>query len=276
MLMITKQTSDRPRPYWHVDAKWIAGIILFVALSACLLLYNLANLTERDHAVNISATIVASLFSPKGLDDTSGLKEFRAQVAKMPGTTVAPIEQFPSIRISKHDALTLGPRDLKIALFSQITGPIYDLGLKDAAKQFTANPADQQKFINQAQLLGILTKSTHDILQGLFVMSMIATVLLFGVLVLFSAGWGRLVSPGVALVSVSPVGTLASLILLHPPTGSGSLTSTLPSNVVEDIGTSLSHSYMYAFCLGVALLVAALAGKIISAIFHRSKAPATA
>lgn len=274
--MLTKQISNRPRPYWHVDAKWIAGILLFVNLGACLLLYNLASLTERDHAVNISATIVASLFSPKGLDDASGLKEFRAQAAKMPGTTIAPIEQFPSIRISKHDALTLGPRDLKIALFSQITGPIYDLGLKEAAKQFTSSPADQQKFINQAQILGILTKNTHDILQRLFLISSVATVVLFGILVLFSAGWGRLVSPGVVLVSVSPVGTLASLILLHPPTGDGSLTSTLPSNIVEDVGASLSHSYMYAMILGFVLLAFALVGKIASSVLHRPNASTAA
>src|SRR5262249_44550856 len=153
-----------------------------------LLLYNLANLTERDHAVNISATIVASLLSPEGLDDASGLQEFRAQVAATPGTTVAPIKQFPTIRISKHDALTLGPRDLKIALFSQITGPIYDLGLENAAKQFTPKPADQEKFVNQAQALSILTKSTHETLQHVFQMTAIASVFLMALLVFFSAG----------------------------------------------------------------------------------------
>lgn len=271
LLMVTTQKPRRPRPYWYIDAKWVAGLLLFSSLSACLLLYNLSALTERDKAVPISATIVATLFSPKGLDDASGLKKFRKQVASMPGTTVAPIKQFPSITISKHDALTLGPADLKIALFSQITGPIYDLGLKTAAKQLTPKPADQQEFVSQAQLLGILTKQTHTLLQVLFLGAAIASVVFTALLVFFSAGWGRLASPGIVLLAISPVATLASLFLLHPPTNGYTAGIAMPRNIAEDIGGTLSQSYGYATLLGILLLGTAFAGKVVSALMRQSQ-----
>ncbi len=270
--MLINKTLSKPRPYWHVDAKWVAGILLFLSLGACLLLYNLSALTERDEAVNISATVVASLFSPKGLNDDNGLREFRQQAAKMPGTTIVPIQQFPSIKISKHDALTLNAADLKIAIFSQITGPIYDLGLDDAAKQFTPKPSDQQNFIQQAQLLGILTKQTHTLLQVLFLGSVAVSVVLAALLVLFSAGWGRLVSPGVVLLAISPIGSLAGLLLLHPPSDGSSPLAALPTKVVQDIGNTLSHSYAYATILGITLLAVAFVGKVVTSLMRQSRA----
>lgn len=271
MLMLTQEQTPHVRPYWHVDVKWIAGIVAFLVLSICLLLYNLAVLTQRDNAVTISATVVASLFSPKGLDDTSGLKDFREQVVKMPGDMVAPIQQFPSIKISKHDALTLSAADLKIALFSQVTGPIYDLGLPAAARQFTANTADQQKFINQAQLLGLLTKGTHDTVQHLFILALVVSAVFMIIVIFFSTGWGRLVSPGIILLLLSPIGSLAALILLNPPDRSDSLTAAIPGHIGQAVGTSLSHSYIGAMLLGLILIVAALIGKIITVILHHSK-----
>jgi hypothetical protein len=268
--MVNEQKTQHPRPYWHLDAKWIAGILLFFSLGACLLLYNLSALTERRQAVTLSAAVVANLFSPKGLDDTNGLNEFRQQVAKMPGTTVSPIPQFSSIKLSKHDALTLSPADLKIAIFSQITGPIYDIGLEAAAKQFTPNPAEQQQFVKQAAPLGILTTSTHTLIQSLFVASLCTSVILAAFLIFFSAKWGRLVSPGIVLLAISPIGTLASLLLLHPPAGAGLFGASVPTSVTQSVGGTLGHSYPYATALGVALLVAAFIGKIITSVTRQS------
>jgi len=260
-----------PRPYWHVDAKWIAGILLFISLGASLLLFNLWSLTERDRAVNLSAVVVANLLSKNGLNDASGLRQFRTMVSHTKGNTIAPISEFPSVKISKHDALTLDAAQLKIALFSQITGPIYDLGLEAAAKQFTSDPARQQQFIQQASTLGVLTKSTHELLMNLMVASMIISVLLLVAVVYFSAGWGRLASPGFIFLTASPFGSVTGLILLLTSTGSGSLQSILPASTAQDIGGLLSRSYALAFVAGIVLLVTAFIGKVISMLVHQSR-----
>lgn len=251
-----------PRPYWHVDLKWIFGLMAVVALGAALLFFNLSNLTERDRAIKLSATIVASLFSKEGLDDSSGLAEFRQKAQSSPDETVTPIDQFPWLKISKEEALTLSPRDLRIAIFSQMTTPIYDKGLKGAAAQITQDPAEQEKFTQQASLLGVFTHSTHETLQRVFYVSAAAAIVLIVMAIYFSAGLGRLVTPGVLLLATSPLGTFAGLLLLHPPKDGESPFAKLPPGVAIEIGNSLSQSCAMASLLGLLLLALALVLKI--------------
>lgn len=252
--------------------KWLGGIGFFFALSATLLLFNLSSLTERDKAVNVSATIVASLFSREGLDDEKGLQELRAKAASLPGDTIAPIPQFSFITISKQDLEHLNARDLRIKIFSQLTAPIYDKGLDKAAASFTSNPADQEKFRNDAFALGAFTKTTHDALHAGLIIALIAAILTAAELIYFSAGWGRLVSPGIVLLLASPVGTIFSLFLLHPPTDGTSPVAKIPASVTQTVGDTLAHSYLLAAILGGSLLASALIGKITTNILRRRSA----
>lgn len=269
--MATQPKTERARPYWHVDLKWVFGLLTLVTLGSSLLLFNLAALTERDRATTLSATIVAGLFSKDGLDDAKGIDEFRLKAAATPGDKVTPIEQFPWLSISKHDAMTLGPKDLRIAIFRQLTEPIYDKGLKGAAADMTKDPAEQQKFAQQASLLGVFTKSTHEALKIGLLWSTVLTIIFMSTMILFSAGWGRLVSPGILLLAVSPLGAIAGLLLLHPPTdGDGPLTA-LPPSVATEIGNGLSHSYLVAIVVGIILLSMALVGKIIQKLLRSRK-----
>lgn len=246
-----------------MDLKWIFGLSALFALGAALLLFNLSALTERDRAIEVSATVVASLFSKEGLDDASGLEEFRQMAAAAPGDSFTPIEQFPNIQISKNDALTLSPRDLRIAIFSQLTAPIYDKGLQGAAVEITQDPAEQEKFTREATLLGVFTKSTHEILQRLFYVSAILAIICIAAATYFSAGLGRFVTPGILLLATSPVGAVAGLLLLNPPQDGDSPFAALPPSIAQEVGKSLSQSYTIAALLGILLLVTALVLKII-------------
>ncbi|HJQ08106.1 MAG TPA: hypothetical protein VJ836_01340 [Candidatus Saccharimonadales bacterium] len=267
--MILHPPAKPVRPYWHVDLKWICGILLFFVLGAALLLYNLNSLTERDRAVTLSATIVASLFSKDGLDDEKSVAEFRQKAAATPGEMVAPIEQFPWLTVSKQEVATLSPRELRLAIFSKITGPIYDKGLKGAAAQFTNDPAEQEKFAKDAALLGVLTKTTHQAVQRAFIVTAILALLLMAAVIYFSAGWGRAVSPAALLLAVSPLGALAGLLLLHPPSDGNAPLAALPSSIAQEIGGSLSRSYLVAAILGVILLLTALASKLTPKFLRR-------
>jgi len=261
----------KSRPYWHVDLKWIAGIGLFTALSAALLLYNLSAISERERAVKISSTVVASLFSRDGLDDEKGLEALKQNAALLPGDSVAPIEQFPFITISKTDLATMSAHDLRLKIFSQITGPIYDKGVEGAAETFTSDPDEQKKFSQQASVLTLLTSQTHRVLRMAFIAAVILAVIELAALIFYSAGWGRLVSPAIVFLLASPVGAVAGLLLSHPSAdGDGPLLA-LPVVVVRDVGSLLSGSYVMVAIAGASLLFIALVGKIVQKIVQRPK-----
>src|SRR5690242_6160959 len=98
MLMATStiSASKQMRPYWHIDAKWVFGILLCMSLGACLLVYNISTLTSKDQAVPLSAGIVASLFSKNGINDPNGLDELKQQAAALPDNAIlTPLSQFP-------------------------------------------------------------------------------------------------------------------------------------------------------------------------------------
>jgi len=269
--MIIKKLFPERRPYWHVDLKWVFGILFFFALGAALLLYNLAAITERERATTMSATIIASLFSKNGLDDDKDIIEFRQKAASIPGDIITPVEQFPWLKISKTDLMTKSPREIRIAIFRNLTDPIYDKGLVGASAEFSADPAAQKQFQKDATLLGVFTKATHETFQAAFMWAAIAAGVLLVLVTYFSHGWGRLVSPGVVLLMSSPLGSFLGLMLLHPPTDGGSPFAALPQSVAQEIGTSLNQSYFNATLLGVALFVIAGIGKIVQTIVRRSK-----
>lgn len=267
--MSEKSTAKKPRPYWHVDMKWVSGLLLFVSLGSALLLYNLSALTERERATTISATIIAGLFSREGLDSEEGLNELRAKAALLPGDTIAPIPQFPWMQVSKQDIKTKSPRELRITLFKQLTEPIYDKGIAGAAKQFTSNPADQKKFAGDAALLGGFTKQAHDALNTAFLYAAIVSVILMAAFVYFSAGWGRLANPGALLLSVAPLGTVIGLLLTNPPSDGDSPFAAVPVNIAREVGSSFNGSYLAVAVTGIVLLVLAAIGKIVQTILRR-------
>lgn len=261
----------KARPYWHVDLKWICSIGAFFALAVTLLFVNLAALTERERAVTLSATVVASLFSPNGLDDETGVEEFRQMAATMPGDTVVPIEQYPWLQISKQDITTLSPRELRIKIFRQLTEPIYDKGLAGAARQFSADPVEQQKFQKDAAALGVLTKTTHDATRQVAIVAGVITLIFLAGAVIFSAGWGRLVTSGVIALLVGPLGAVVGLLLKYPPQDGDAPLAKLSPEISSQLSATLLTSYGVVCVVGVGLLVSAGVGKLALRIIRHSR-----
>lgn len=262
--------KNHARPYWHVDAKWICAILALFALGLALVFYTLSTVTKRDFAVRTSATVIANLFSREGLDSDEGLKELRKQARNTPGDTVTPIEQFPEMTISKEDIQTLEPRELRIKLFSQLTGTVYDKGLDGAADEFTDNPKDREEFINQASVLGVFTESTHQSIKKIFwITAIVAAIFLAGV-IYFSAGWGRLVSPGLLLILIGIPGSIIGLFIANMSGENGGPLADFPQ-IRQDLSDSFNQSYLRLAMLGVFLLIAALVGKIVQSVKHKNK-----
>ena len=248
-------TIHHPRPYWHVDAKWIVGILLVISLGIALFAFSLSRVTERDTAVQFSANVVANLFSREGLDNENDVEELRQQALRLPGNEITPLEQFPGITLTKEDLRTLSAKELKLKLFSQLTGTIYDNGLEEAAAKFTNDPDEQDNFVKQAAVLGVLTEATHDAVQTAFTLTLIISLVLLAALVFFSAGWGRLVSPGVVLLFVSLPFVPFSIAISNIPESGDTPFAALPSTILQH--------YQFVALLGAGLLLAALVGKSV-------------
>lgn len=271
--MINEMKEAVAKPYWHVDAKWVSGICLFVLLTATLALFFLTKVTARDNAVGLSSLALATVFSrDEGLDGTTSINDLKKKVADQPGDQIHPIPEIPLLVISRHDLETLSPRELRLKIFRQLVEPVYDEGIEGAAQKFTNDPAAQQKLIHDASLLRFLTKSFHDKLATVFLVTLVLTVLLLAAFVYFSFGWGKLGNPGLLFFIVGLPGAFAGLLMSYPPKdGDGGPFRYIPPDVGTQLGDHLTWTYGVITAVGLLLIVIALIGSIVSR--HRRKNP---
>lgn len=252
------------RPYWHVDAKWIFGILFSLSLIACLLLSVASVLTSKDRAPEIVASVIGMNFIRDGSID---IKEAEKKIDQA-GGAIHPIPYMQSVVITKAD-LKLTPNEISLKVFLPLTKIIYDKGVEGAADQFTKTEKQREQFINQASLLRLFTSSTHLALQLPLTIFYILSVLFAAAVAYFSAGWGRLSNLGLLLFFISLPGTVFSLLLLNPPhDGKGSFSS-LPPILTHDIGSALGQYFVFVTWAGAIMLIAALVGKIVTTIRNR-------
>lgn len=256
----------KPRPYWHVDAKWITGILLILLLATTLLLFVLSKITNRENAVELGSLALATAFSrEEGLDGTASIEEFKKEAANQVGDQLHPLPDIQAVVISRQDLETLSPREIRLKIFRQIVEPLYDKGVEGAAQQFTNDPAAQEKLANDASLLRVFTKSFHDRISSLLLLSVFITLVLLAGFIYFSFGWGRLGNPGALLFIVGLPGALVGLLMANPPTdGDGGPFKYIPAELGERIGSHLQLTYGSVAVVGFVLMLIALVGSVVS------------
>ncbi|HLG91187.1 MAG TPA: hypothetical protein VI336_03470 [Candidatus Saccharimonadales bacterium] len=257
-----------PRPYWHVDAKWICGILLVFTLSATLILLSLVKLTEQERAPTVGALIIGMGFIRGNTVDTEEAREALAEA----GGVIQPIPNVPSIKITEAD-LALTPSQISIKVFKPITESIYNNGIEATADKFGATAEQKAKFIKDAALFNIFTKDTHQTLKKFFNIFAVLSLLLAAGVVYFSTRWGRLSNLGSLILLVSLPGTLIALLLKSPPKDGNGGFGSLSPELTEQIGQAVSAAYTKVTLLGLLLLAAALLGRIYSA-FRKHPKPA--
>src|SRR5438105_2500943 len=125
------KVSSTVRPYWHVDAKWICGILLLLALSASLVLATATKITNQQRGPDIAALIVGKGFI-RG--DSINTEEAKAELAKN-GGVIHPLPIMPSVAITAAD-LNLSPQDISLKVFRPLTQEIYQNGIEATAAKF--------------------------------------------------------------------------------------------------------------------------------------------
>ena len=116
--------SDTPRPYWHVDLKWIFGISAAFFLTSSLTLFTLSTLTSEKVAIPVASYVVASQFSRDGLDDPKDIEAAKSKFLKTKDNVFYPLDD-KNIRITRDELETLSPREIRLKIFRQVVEPFY-------------------------------------------------------------------------------------------------------------------------------------------------------
>jgi len=271
--MNSEESGQPLKPYWHVDAKWIFGLLFGIIAAAAFALIFLYQISVKEAALNIASPIVASLFSPKGLDDDSDFAKATEIINLSPDHKLVP---FPGIDISiTQEDLVLTPRQIRLKLFSQLVEKSYE-------------NEGQLSIDGQMQSTGglfIFSKKFHDmIFMPMIVCTSISLVFLF-LHGFFSFGYGKLLNPANGLISFSVplllITYLSNKLFLEKPFDISILEGRASSAVIKyalhetlpEINKILSKDLLFICYVGLGLIILSIVLKIINVILRSSKTP---
>lgn len=259
--------SWRPsRPYWHVDAKWVAGLLLFLLLGPTLAVYSLVKVTEEQPAVDALSMTLATAFSRNGLDDETEIASMRENLRASPGQVLRPI---PGLRIlvREQDLTGLSPRQIRLGFFRQLAELLYRDG-SDGLAGLADDPEMRMNLSQGLGPLGLVNAQSHGSLQRLLTPLGVACLVLLVPLIFFSYRFGRLFSPGLVLFAASlPWAAFfgfVALALRNPPQPASTGTSTLEmagaidGGALPPLARIVASGYATAALVGLALMVLAV------------------
>jgi hypothetical protein len=269
--------SPALRPYWHVDAKWITGILLLFLLNATFLIFILVQITAAKQGIEILTAILASSFSREGLDQEVDIEIMHQKIAESPDGSWKPIQGL-NIVVREQDIAGLSPREIRLWFFRQLAEPIYYGGQQGLANLST-DPEMQKNMEGGIGPLGFINAETHSKLNNVLIVLGLISLTFLGLLVYFSYRFGRLVSPGCVIFLAAVPG----LILFsgvrgwleqagqnpNPETEVTTVTlytqmaTRLAVDVLPNIVQKALQIYLLLTFLGLGLMLAALIGTLI-------------
>jgi hypothetical protein len=150
--------------------------------------------------------------------------------------------------------------------------PLYTEGVRGVAQKFTPVQSGQAALQKQLAGLDLLTQKSHNSLGLLIgIVAIILTILFFGS-VYFSAGLGRLVTPGLILIWAALPGALFFFTISQGKASSGPKLANIGPDTLHLISAAFLPNYVAATAIGLVLVIAALILKFIP----KSKGPRAA
>lgn len=275
IIMDTNGTS-KPRPYWHVDAKWITGILLLFLLNTTFLSFLLMRVTAPAMGIDLLTIVLANSFSREGLDQEADMEIMHERIAESPNGAWQPIPSL-NIVVREEDIAGLTPREMRLWFFRQLAEPIYYEGSQGLAGLST-DPELRNNTETEIGLVGFISAETHRKLQTTFYILLFISLALLALLVFFSYRFGRLGSPGCVIFLTALPGLIAFSMLsgwlergagdLAEPTEVTAVTpytqvfSRLALDALPEIVQMAIRTYLVLILLGFILLVAAWIGPL--------------
>jgi len=281
--------ARKPRPYWHVDAKWITGILLLLAVNVTLLALILVLATAPEQGITLLTTTLASSFSAQGggLDEAGDIEIMKQKIAESPNGEWQPI---PGMRIvvRAEDIAGMTPREMRLWFFRQWAEPIYYDGA-DGLASLATDPEMQSERGGGVGPLGFISAETHGKLKTALAVSGLISVVLLGLLVFFSHRFGRLGSPGcIVLLAAVPGLVLMSgargwlEMSAQPAAAGGEETlitryTQLAADVLPGVVNQAIQIFLALTLLGAVLMLVALVGAVfLRGRKHKEPAPPSA
>src|SRR5688572_30224057 len=172
---------SKVRPYWHVDAKWITGILLLFLLNITFLSFILVQVTSADRGIDLLTIILASSFSRDGLDQEADLETMHQKISESPNGAWQPIPSL-KIRVREEDIAGLTPREMRLWFFRQLAEPIYYEGQQGLAGLAT-DPEMAKNMEGGIGPFGFLSAQTHGKAQKIFFAFGFTSLTLLGLLI---------------------------------------------------------------------------------------------
>lgn len=255
-----KSSSAKPRPYWHVDAKWVSGLLSLAALTVTLLSLTLFRLTAEENAVPLAAAALEAVISPEGEEDADAVSELRQTIEESGQEVFYP---FPGVDvgITVEELESQSAEQVRARLFTALAEEVYWTGMQAEGEQ---SSGDLWKDIG---FMAILTHQTHLKLQSVVAASAGLSVLFLALLAFFSHRAGRLASPGCALLLAGLPGLLlfggvrGGSQAAAPAAGGVDRISALLGSIAPAADTAL-RTYLWSTGAGLALLLAGASAAI--------------
>ena len=277
--------SSKPCPYWHVDAKWIAGILLLFILSATMLTSILTQITDEEQGIEILTIMLANSFSREGLDQEGDIEIIRENIAESPDGSWEPLPGL-NISVREEDMAGLSPREIRLWFFRKLAEPIYYEG-QDGLANLATDPEMRENMEGDLGPLGFINVGTHARLNRILLILTLASLALLGLLVYFSYSFGRLGSPGCVIFLAAVPGVVVFSLMRgwlenaarNPTEASEESAMTIYTQLIERLAGDVLPgivqkglwTYLLLTLVGMALILAAVAGALVIRARERRK-----
>jgi len=276
------------RHSWRLDAKWAAGLLFILCAAAASITYSLHRISAQEPASGAAASVIDALAEEMVDDELFAEQQAAAQASpevevqvneltvpltgeEISGLTREEMLEKASTRLA--DIIYFGGVEAGEAYFQDMEPK------QEAGPSADQPPADSEGDGLPLEPLGLFTQETHDGLRPFVLGLSLGAAALLAILVLLSRGFGRLGSPGLALVVGIGPAALALMVL-----------RTVFADVRDDEGgifpaaaealyptvDDLSRLFTIIAAVGAALAAAAIIGHIASLIWQRTHPQAPA
>ena len=261
------------RPYWHLDAKWLAALACLAAIVVASGLYSFSKLTERDAATGIFTGIMTS-FAKEG-DGEEAFTELQAVAAASPdeeftieGVTL-PVKGGELAGLTYDEAVELVVGRIASTLYTDGPDAVeqYFAGTPEAGPEEGPGGEDEEVGLGPFSLL---TEDSHDTVTRIFTFSLVPVLLLAVLLAFFSRRFGRLGSPGIVLAAgTAPFALLWFIVRQATKGADGEGVDGALAEALSPVAGGVAGDFLMLFILGVVLTVAAVVGHIAFALWRR-------
>jgi len=243
-----------------VDAKWISGLLLTGVLAIWLMVAGMWQLTRRETAVALFVETGMGMLYPA----PPAAQVFDEMLARARQQPDAPVQVMGlEVPLKGREVADLTREEAARLVFRRLGEVFYDEGAEGLARLRLPDAEEEGMWGGSPGPLALFNAQGHRAMGLLVGLGGLVIIFLLIPVVYFSAGWGRLASPGVCLLVASLPGWPALTISTLPLEGEG------PSLAVRLLSRAVRPVYGSAVGIALSLILLAILGGVMRRLRRR-------